>query len=335
MGWKAWPGPLAKRGPAVDDNPVAGCDTLEDDAQTADQRAELDLLGDNLATLADHQQDLARLVGLHRRVRDEQRIDFRTGLQAHVSEHSRRKKLLRIVDDGTRPNGTRPRIQRIVGEIELAMPAIFRFILQPDIDRSAVEPLAFGFQEKRFRSVEGEVDGIQRIDRRQQRGAVAIASADKIAGVNAAVRYAARDRRPNRAELDVQAATAHLRLGRGQRGFAGPHLRHQPVYFRFRDRIVRNQPLRTGQIAARKIERGAGRCNARLRFRQRGAIGAGVESEQRGTLTNKLTVGKMDRCYLTRYTGAHIHRPAGFEPADKFVPLGDLALQRGRNADDR
>src|SRR3546814_10557169 len=89
-------------------------------------------------------------------------------------------------------------VDRIVGEIDAALPAIAAFVLQPDLDLlpgcAAVLPVALGLEEQRLRTVEGKIDRIERVDRGEQGAACPLASCDQIAGVDAAIRDAAADR---------------------------------------------------------------------------------------------------------------------------------------------
>src|SRR5690606_35021462 len=76
-----WNDPAATRGDlaawdrhlcAFDHHPVAGCEAATNHAQPSlDDRPELDLLGRYGAVAADHEQQLAGLVGLHRAIGNE------------------------------------------------------------------------------------------------------------------------------------------------------------------------------------------------------------------------------------------------------------------------
>eukprot|EP01034_Spumella_vulgaris_P003705 gene3705-4752_t len=66
--------------------------------------------------------------------------------------------------------------------------------------------LALRFQEQGLRAVEVEVDRVERVDRRQQATAGAFARRDEVAGVDAAIRNPAADRRPDLGEFDVERA---------------------------------------------------------------------------------------------------------------------------------
>src|SRR3546814_16575448 len=68
---------------------------------------------------------------------------------------------------------------------------LFRSILQADFDVGALlAALALGFEERGLRTLKGEVNRVERVDRRQQRAA-GIARRHEVARVDLAVRDAA------------------------------------------------------------------------------------------------------------------------------------------------
>jgi hypothetical protein len=122
---------------------------------------------------ADHQHDLARLIGLDRLVGHEQGIDFAPVRQAHVAEHPGGQEQFRVGQHGAAADRAGARIEAVVGEIEPALPAEIAFVLQADFDLAAAlafGAIALGLQEQRFGGIKGEVDRIERVDRGQQRG---------------------------------------------------------------------------------------------------------------------------------------------------------------------
>ena len=76
-----------------------------DGAQVADQRPGLDRLGGDRVVLADHQHDLARLVGADGGVGDQQGRRRPAVGEAHVAEHAGRQEIVGI---GDRPRGRGP-----------------------------------------------------------------------------------------------------------------------------------------------------------------------------------------------------------------------------------
>src|SRR3546814_4456115 len=76
-------------------------------------------------------------------------------------EHAGRQEIVGIVDDRADAHRARMGVDRIVGEIDAALPAIAAFVLQPDLDLlpgcAAVLPVALGLEEQRLRTVEGKI----------------------------------------------------------------------------------------------------------------------------------------------------------------------------------
>src|SRR3546814_6468177 len=78
---------------------------------------------------------------------------------------------------------------------------LFRSILQADFDVGALlAALALGFEERGLRTLKGEVNRVERVDRRQQRAA-GIARRHEVARVDLAVRDAAARSEEHTSEL--------------------------------------------------------------------------------------------------------------------------------------
>ncbi len=122
---------------------------------------------------AHHINDLAGLVGDHRLIRHQQRLEGLRCKQSHVAEHSGGEKAIRIVEHSPSANRAGALIQRVVEEIDSAFPSVFGFVLQADVDRigARVSGLALIFEERRLGRIEDEADRILRHDRRK-RGAL-------------------------------------------------------------------------------------------------------------------------------------------------------------------
>jgi hypothetical protein len=162
--------------------------------------------GRDCIVLADHQQDLARLVGADRRVRNQQRVGRAAVGQAHVAEHARRQEIIGVGHHRAGADRARVLADAIVGEVEPALPIIGGLVLQADFGdltgRASRLARTRRLEEQGFRHVEREIERIERVDRGQQR----LVGADDIAGVDAAVGDPPADRRPDMGELDIQRA---------------------------------------------------------------------------------------------------------------------------------
>ena len=130
------------------------------------------------------------------RIGDQQGRGRPTVREAHVAEHPWSQEIAGVGDDRAGANGPGILVETVVGEVESPPPTVIRFILKPDLRslaRAALGlPLTCGFQIKRFRNIEGEIDRIERIDGGQQSASSTGTSAvDDIPGIDPAVRDSA------------------------------------------------------------------------------------------------------------------------------------------------
>src|SRR3954469_9544550 len=99
------------------------------------------------------------------------------------------------------------------------MPSIVRFVLEADIDRlcsaTGRGAVALVLEQQAFRDIEGEIDRIDRVDRRQQGCGAAVAAGDEATGIDAAIRDLAADRRTNAGELEVKRTLPHHGVSAG------------------------------------------------------------------------------------------------------------------------
>ncbi len=194
---------------------------------------------------------------------------------------------------------------------------------------------ALGLQEQAFGAVEAEIDRVERVDRREQAAALSFARGDEVARIDAAVGYAAADRRAHLGEFDVERARANPGIGRRERRRSGADARVQLVEIALRHRLVGDQPVGAGEVDAREFEvaaraRGIGAC-----FGERGIEGPRVEGEEQLALADDLAVGEVDADKFARDARAHLDRTARLEAADIIVPFGNVAHQRRGDGDDR
>ncbi len=221
------------------------------------------------------------------------------------------------------------RVEAVIDEVERAVPAIIGLVGQADVDRNfLVEALAPRLEERAFRSLEGEIDRIDRVDRGQQSGRLPASGRDQIARVDPAVGNPSRYRRAHSGELHIELARAHLRAGSGKLCLVHAYFGLQAVDLVGRDRVFRDQALGPGQVAAGERQRARCAGGARLRFGQAGAERPGVDGEQRRACADELAVGEVDRGHLAGNARTHFDRAAGFETTDEVVPLGHFALDR-------
>jgi hypothetical protein len=176
-----------------------------------------------------------------------------------------------IVEHGTHADRARARVEAVVGEVQLAVPAIGRLVLEADLYVGGVLVLgllALGLEEQRFGGIEREVDRADGIDRGQQRGAGAVLARDEVAHVHAAVGDPARDRRADGGELDVERTLAHASIGGGQRGSGSADLGAKLVDFAGGHGLVTLEPGDAGIVGLGKDERALGGGHFGLRLGQ-------------------------------------------------------------------
>ena len=102
-------------------------------AQAAEQPARLHHLLRNLVLGTDHIHHLPRLVGDDGFIGHHQCVEGLRRIQAQVAEHAGREEPVGIRHRGARANGAGAAIQRVVEEIQPALPAILGFVLQADV----------------------------------------------------------------------------------------------------------------------------------------------------------------------------------------------------------
>ena len=146
-------------------------EALAHHAQSVDESpGRHDLLADH-AVRIHHVHHLARLVRDDGLIGHEQRVERLPIEQAHLAEHAGRDETLGVVDDGAQADRARAAVERVVEEVDAALPAIFGLVLQADLDLAVARAvrLALVLQQRGFRRIEHEADRILADDRRQQR----------------------------------------------------------------------------------------------------------------------------------------------------------------------
>ena len=110
------------------------------DAQSFDDRTELDQLGADRAVVGDGEHDLARLIGRDRAVGHEQRVVL-AAEQPQPSEEAGREQSILVVEDGAAADGAGLGIEHVVDEIHPAVMLVVGLRPQaaprPDLARRA------------------------------------------------------------------------------------------------------------------------------------------------------------------------------------------------------
>ena len=199
---------------AVDDHAVLRLQPLADHAQALVERPERHRLCLHRVVVLDHENDLARLVGRDRRIRQQQRFIGRAADQPDAAELSRQDRQILVRDDRAAAQRAGRDIQPVVEEIHLAVMRRLGLAGQRHLHRIrriartrplALEPEPVVPQIGRLVDVEIDVDRIERDDRGQQRRA-AVAALHEIAGADEMAADAAGDRRHHMGEFDVELA---------------------------------------------------------------------------------------------------------------------------------
>ena len=175
---------------------------------------------------------------------------------------------------------------------------VIGLVLQADFDRRApVEALAARLEEQGFRPVELEIDRIHRVDRGQQRGRRRRRPPEtEIARIDAAIRDAAGDRRAHGGEArrpanasepapgPRRALASLLRTSASSRSISVAAIASSAI-----------EPPAHGQDCSRDSASAlSALATLGLRLGQHGAIGAGIDGEERCALADVLTVGEVD-----------------------------------------
>ena len=119
---------------SLDHDAVGGGEPRANDAQTVDDRAELDSLGADRAVVGHREDDLARLVGRDRTVGHQQRFVL-AAEQPQPSEISRRQQAVLVLEDGASADGAGLRVERVVDEIHPALVLVVGLVSEPHGDR--------------------------------------------------------------------------------------------------------------------------------------------------------------------------------------------------------
>src|SRR5579883_3142728 len=219
---------------AVDHDTVAGGETGPDDAQVVVARTDAHHPGlDGAVVLHDHDL-LLRLIGYHRGVRDQDRpIGLRAGY-ADPAELPGRQEEIGIWKHRSHADGAGKPVDLVVDEVELALvgPASFVGKVQGDTHFISARRLhkallrgALVSEVIGLAHVEIEINGIQRDDGGEQRGAAALAAAHEIPDAHHVVADATGDRGLYLRELDIELRRADRGLGGFDRCCRDLHLR--------------------------------------------------------------------------------------------------------------
>ena len=140
---------------------------------------------------------------------------------------------------------------------------------------------------------------------------------------------AAVDRRRDARELEVELGRVDSGAGRGDIRLRFARCVDARVVLFARHRLDVDQLLAARCIGRSKLS--AGNCARQLRFglRQLGAIRARVDHEQQVAFVHLAAFGEIHALDVARDARPHFDGLDGFEPAGEFVPLGDVALERG------
>ena len=177
---------------------------------------------------------------------------------------------------------------------------------------------------------ERHVDRIERDDSREQRRGVRSAG-DEIARRDRSLADAAGDRRGDAREFEIELRSidSGARSGDARRRFArGVDAR---VVLFARDCLDVDELLAARRIGSSKLR--ASDCARQLGFglRQLGAIRTRIDDEQQVAFAHRAALGEVHALDVAGDARPHFDGLDGFDPAGKFVPLRDLALERGRD----
>ncbi len=166
------------------------------------------------------------------------------------------------------------------------------------------------------------MDGVQRDDRREQRGAAG-AALHEIAGVDALVRDAAGERRADLRPFEVELRALQVGFRRRLSGAGHGEVGAPRIDVARRDGLVAGQAFRALDLVFRERDLSTGP----LHFRRRGFdgefVGPLVDREEQIALPDDLTVAEMDLIDEAGDAGAHLDLRHGLEAAGVFIPLHD------------
>src|SRR3546814_5005246 len=86
----------------------------------------------------------------------------------------------------------------------------------PLVDRYASLLLSEMLQKQRLRALEAEIDRVECVNGGEQSCIASRIARDEVADIDAAIRYAAGDRRADLGEFNIESARLDLRPGRGE-----------------------------------------------------------------------------------------------------------------------
>ena len=289
---------------AVDDDVLARLDAV-DDAHGADQRAGLDFARLDQLVGADHQHDLAGLVGGDGAVRHHGRLVRLAGADLDARRQARREAAVLVVEDGAQLHAAGGRVEAVVDEIDLAGVRKALLVEQAHLHRGRRFRVACRlavFEEGGLAGVEVGVHAVGRDDGGEHR----LADADQVAGGDVGARHAAADRRGDPGIAEVQARGLERGLG-GVEAAAGV-LRGgaQLVGFLLGNGAHRQQLVGARDFALGKAGLGAGRFDAGGGARHFGGEWARVDGKQQRALAHDLAVAEMDALERAGDARAHV-----------------------------
>ena len=201
---------------AADDHAILRREPFADHPQPFDEAPRRHDLLAHGALGIDGVDHLARLVGHDGLVRQHECVEWLRGEQPHLAEHAGREEAVGIRDHRAAADGSRTAVERVVEEVDAAFPAVFGFVLQPDLYFTGVRVAAFTavLEQGGFRRIEQEADRIFGDDGREHRGV----RAHDVAGCQATVRSSTRQRCGDAREREVELLRLHLGFRRREIG---------------------------------------------------------------------------------------------------------------------
>ena len=128
-------------------------------------------------------------------------------------------------------------------------------------------------------------------------------------------------------------AAVGVRLPRREIGRGAAHIGLLGLIFLFADRLGGKQLVGARQLGSGVDQRGICLGRLGLRLGQRGGIGARIDDEERLTGADALPVAEQHAIDRAGNARAHLHVLDRLEPADIFVPVDHVALQRDGDGD--
>ncbi|CAJ3435735.1 Uncharacterised protein [Burkholderia pseudomallei] len=318
---------------AVHDDALARRQAAHDHALVAVLRAELHLAIRHAALLIDDEHELLVLIGVDRRVVDEQRRMRRAAAHLHARVEAGHERAVRVVEARTHADRARRRIEPVVDRIDHALPRVAALVREAELDGhlAAVLRAADVLQVSLLVRVERRVDRRHRHERRERCGRRA--RRHDVAERDLRARHAARHGRGDPRVAEVDARRLERGLGRLQvrRGLARGVL--LLVVIALGDRVVADQPLRALPVALCVAIAGLRAGELRGRAIDLGLIRARIDHEQHVALLHERAVLEIHRHDRAGHERAHVDLLDRLEAARVGLPIGDRLRQHGRDVD--